>query len=48
MAPDGVRPGFTRGDQVIVTGAASGIGKATALGAAEAGLAWRLSGCAEN
>jgi NAD(P)-dependent dehydrogenase (short-subunit alcohol dehydrogenase family) len=46
MAPDEVRLGFTRGDVVIVTGAASGIGKATAIGAAAAGLrvaAWDLN-----
>jgi NAD(P)-dependent dehydrogenase (short-subunit alcohol dehydrogenase family) len=29
MAPDGVRLGSTAGDVVIVTGAASGIGRAT-------------------
>lgn len=47
MAPDQVRLGFTRGDLVIVTGAASGIGKATALSAAAVGLrvaAWDLNG----
>jgi NAD(P)-dependent dehydrogenase (short-subunit alcohol dehydrogenase family) len=37
MAPDEVRLGFTRGDVVIVTGAPSGIGKATAISAAVAG-----------
>jgi NAD(P)-dependent dehydrogenase (short-subunit alcohol dehydrogenase family) len=45
MAPDGVRLGFTGGDVVIVTGAASGIGKATAVSAAAVGLrvaAWDL------
>ena len=44
-APDGVRLGFARGDVVIVTGAASGIGKATAISAAAVGLrvaAWDL------
>src|ERR1700733_974925 len=45
-APDEVRLGFTRGDAVIVTGAASGIGKATAISAAAVGLrvaAWDLN-----
>jgi NAD(P)-dependent dehydrogenase (short-subunit alcohol dehydrogenase family) len=45
MAPDEVRLGFTRGDVVIVTGAASGIGRATAISAAAVGLrvaAWDL------
>src|SRR5580704_2763829 len=45
-APDEVRLGFTRGDVVIVSGAASGIGKATAIGAAAVGLrvaAWDLN-----
>ena len=46
MAPDEVRLGFTREDVVIVTGAASGIGKATAISAAAVGLrvaAWDLN-----
>jgi NAD(P)-dependent dehydrogenase (short-subunit alcohol dehydrogenase family) len=46
MAPDGVRLGFTGGDVLIVTGAASGIGRATAIGAAAVGLqvaAWDLN-----
>jgi NAD(P)-dependent dehydrogenase (short-subunit alcohol dehydrogenase family) len=46
MEPDEVRLGFTRGDVVIVTGAASGIGKATAISAAVVGLrvaAWDLN-----
>jgi NAD(P)-dependent dehydrogenase (short-subunit alcohol dehydrogenase family) len=46
MVPDGVRLGFA-GDAVVVTGAASGIGKATAVGAAAVGLrvaAWDLDG----
>jgi NAD(P)-dependent dehydrogenase (short-subunit alcohol dehydrogenase family) len=46
MAPDEIRLGFTRGDMVIVTGAASGIGKATAISAAAVGLraaAWDLN-----
>jgi NAD(P)-dependent dehydrogenase (short-subunit alcohol dehydrogenase family) len=45
MAPDGVRLGFADGDVVIVTGAASGIGKTTAISAAAVGLrvaAWDL------
>jgi NAD(P)-dependent dehydrogenase (short-subunit alcohol dehydrogenase family) len=47
MAPDEIRLGFTRGDVVIVTGAASGIGRATAISAAAVGLhvaAWDLDG----
>lgn len=47
MAPDEVRLGFAPGDAVIVTGAASGIGKATAVSAAAVGLrvaAWDLAG----
>jgi NAD(P)-dependent dehydrogenase (short-subunit alcohol dehydrogenase family) len=47
MAPDGVRLGFTDGDVVIVTGAASGIGRATAISAAAVGLqvaAWDVNG----
>jgi NAD(P)-dependent dehydrogenase (short-subunit alcohol dehydrogenase family) len=45
VAADEVRLGFDRGDVVIVTGAASGIGKATAISAAAVGLrvaAWDL------
>ncbi len=45
MASDPISLGFSRGDVVIVTGAASGIGKATAVGAASVGLrvaAWDL------
>jgi NAD(P)-dependent dehydrogenase (short-subunit alcohol dehydrogenase family) len=44
--PTGISLGFTPGDVVIVTGAASGIGRATALHAAELGLAvaaWDLN-----
>jgi NAD(P)-dependent dehydrogenase (short-subunit alcohol dehydrogenase family) len=47
MAPDQICLGFSRGDVVIVTGAASGIGKSTAIGAASVGLrvaAWDLDG----
>ena len=47
MAPDEVRLGFAAGDVVIVTGAASGIGRATAISAAAVGLrvaAWDLDG----
>jgi NAD(P)-dependent dehydrogenase (short-subunit alcohol dehydrogenase family) len=47
MAPDQVLLGFSRDDVVIVTGAASGIGKATAISAASVGLrvaAWDLDG----
>jgi NAD(P)-dependent dehydrogenase (short-subunit alcohol dehydrogenase family) len=47
MAPDEVRLGFTHADAVIVTGAASGIGRATAISAAAVGLrvaAWDLNG----
>jgi NAD(P)-dependent dehydrogenase (short-subunit alcohol dehydrogenase family) len=47
MAPDGVGLGFTGGDVVIVTGAASGIGRATAISAAAVGLqvaAWDVNG----
>ncbi len=36
--PDGLSLGFSSGDAVIVTGAGSGIGAATALGAARLGL----------
>lgn len=47
MVPDQIWLGFSRGDAVIVTGAASGIGKATAISAASVGLqvaAWDLDG----
>lgn len=47
--PDGRSFGFAAGDAVIVTGAASGIGAATARGAAWLGLrvaAWDLDGSA--
>src|ERR1700733_6140525 len=46
MGPDEVRLGFPRGGGVLVTGAASGIGKATAISAAAVGLrvaAWDLN-----
>src|ERR1700728_3421064 len=46
MEPDEVRLGFARGDVVIVTGAASGIGKATAIRAAAVGL--RVAGWGLN
>jgi NAD(P)-dependent dehydrogenase (short-subunit alcohol dehydrogenase family) len=53
MASDSVSLGFGDGDVVIVTGAASGIGEATARGAAAAGLrvaAWdvNLAGAAST
>jgi len=38
MASDQISLGFSRGDVVIVTGAASGIGKSTAISAASVGL----------
>jgi NAD(P)-dependent dehydrogenase (short-subunit alcohol dehydrogenase family) len=42
MSNDTINLGFTPGDAVIVTGAGSGIGRAVALGALDAGL--RVSG----